>query len=436
MLFLSSKEQKRKGRVMNSRLSTKTLSVCVLLICLYPWGAGVRGDPWFVVGENGSLRPEEISGAASTDLPNHVLLVSDEDRRNLYDHDLSTNTVTLVPFTTSSATEINDLEGLTRAPDGRYFMTASLSQRSDCGGLTEARSRLGSFSLAPSAGSFVVQNYRFRGTSALRDAIINRLPLSIRDAARFNDNEGGGLNVEALAFIPADAAPPQLAQDALLFGLRGPLSGTPARAAGTQECVRQAGGGSAFYIYLLNPAEYLAGDPPQLCGPFTVNLNGQGFRDATLIRIPGSGPGTGPRLLIIAGDVGGGQHPHAYLFNIRDGFATPVEIPLPADSAGRAVEAVAALTVDGVESLAFYEDSIPSQYAVSRPAVSDVIRQALADEENSAVALRQSLLLFASRFRSIFGLTPPPSDRFRRLASSVGPFSFCSSTRTFLQLRQ
>jgi hypothetical protein len=378
---------------------------------------------------------EEISGAASTDLPNRVLLVSDEDRVNLYDHDLSTNKVTQVPFTATSAMAINDLEGLTRAPDGTYFMTASLSRRSECREPSEERLRLGSFSLNTSTGAFVVRDYSVRGsvpdTLGLRDAIIGRLPSSIRSAARFNVSEEGGLNVEALAFIPAEATPPELAQDALLFGLRGPLSGTPAPDKQQCEEGRQAGGGSAFYIYLLNPAEYLAGAPLQLCGPFTVDLNGQGFRDATLIRIPGSGPGSGPRLLIIAGDVGGGQRPRAYLFNIREPhFSVPVEIPLPSDSEGRTVEAAAALTVQGVESLAFYEDKgsgMRSDYAISpHPADSDVIRQALAVEENSAAARRRLLQSFVSRLRSIFGLTPPPSNRFPRLSLRFG---FCSPGR-------
>ena len=123
--------------------------------------------------------------------------------------------------------------------------------------------------------------------------------------------------------------------------------------------------GSAFYVYLLNPDDYLFGDPPLLRGPVTetragaVYLDNRGFRDATMIMTD-----MGPRLLIIAGSVGvppgESERPGAYLFDPRDpDLADPRSlrsIPLPPNSERRAIEAAAALMVGGVERLTLYED--------------------------------------------------------------------------------
>ena len=186
--------------------------------------------------------------------------------------------------------------------------------------------------------------------------------------------EEGGLNVEALAFVPRDATP--FGQDALLLGLRGPLEGTEnvPWPVGCNPAGQNPGRGRAFYFYLVNPDAYLPLPPdgsrpaPDLRGPFTVNLNNRGFRDATLITIPE----LGPRLLIIAGSVGGPERPAAYLFNTRTPFSVPLEITpppgvgervfraaevlptpmriaLPPNSATRAIEAAAVLTVGGIE---------------------------------------------------------------------------------------
>ena len=319
----------------------------------------------------------EISGAAvttiespttPTNLADRSVLVTDEDAIHLYDYNFAANTVTALPFTSPEGADgIDDLEGLTYHPQERsYFMTASLSrtfnrQTNRCEEPEDERLRLGSFRLVTDGtGNLRVSFYTFRGRveDSLRDELINLLPFGpVQEAARVNHPEQGGLNVEALAFVPAAATPPDINQDALLLGLRGPLAGPPAPTVG---CPIPPGGdlgqGHAFYFYLLNPGNYLAGDPPLLRGPFTLYLNNQGFRDATLITIPG----LGPRLLVIAGNVEGGEirpnRPGAYLFDPRNPSMPPMQIPLPPEAEGRAIEAAAALMVRGGERLTLYED--------------------------------------------------------------------------------
>jgi hypothetical protein len=314
-------------------------------------------DVWVALPEAGdgtSIR--EISGAAAANQPERVVLISDEDISHLYVHDLVNNTVTRLPFTTDAAGQINDLEGLTRRPsDGMYFLIASLSRRSGCRAPTDARLRLGRFGLvAAGAASFRVEAYVFRGhaTDSLRTELIAVLPEGVRRAARVNNSKEGGLDVEALAFVPAAATPPDINQDALLLGLRGPLTGTPDP--GTELCQdgRTPGQGSAFYVYLVNPDTYLQGAAPDLRGPYTLDLDGRGFRDATLITIPGRGP----RLLIIAGRVGEESRPGAYLFNTRDPSGRPLPIALPPNSSSRVIEGAVAQMLGGVERLILYED--------------------------------------------------------------------------------
>ena len=252
-------------------------------------------DVWVALPEaNDGTPTREISGAAAADQPNLVVLISDEDASHLYVHDLVHTRVTRLPFATDAASQIDDIEGLTRRPsDGMYFMMASLSRRTRCREPSAARLRLGQFRLvAADAGSFRVETYVLRGTTAdsLRTALIAVLPEGVRRAARINNSKEGGLDVEALAFVPAAATPPDINRDALLLGLRGPLTGTPDP--GTEQCQdgRTPGQGSAFYVYLVDPDAYLQGAAPDLRGPYTLDLHGRGFRDATLLTIPGQGP--------------------------------------------------------------------------------------------------------------------------------------------------
>jgi hypothetical protein len=314
-------------------------------------------DVWVALPEASDGTPtREISGAAASDQPDRVVLVSDEDVSHLYVHDLVNTTVMRLPLTTDAAAQIDDLEGLTRRPsDGMYFITASLSRRSRCREPSAARLRLGRFRLvADDAGALRVEAYVSRGstTDSLRAALISLLPDGVQLAARVNNPKEGGLDVEAVAFVPAAAAPPSVNRDALLLGLRGPLTGTPDP--GTEQCQdgRTAGQGSAFYVYLLNPDAYLHGAGPDLRGPYTLDLHDRGFRDATLLNMPGQGA----RLLVIAGPVGEGTQPGAYLFDTRDPSSRPLPIALPPHSDGRAIEGVAALGVGSVERLMLYED--------------------------------------------------------------------------------
>jgi hypothetical protein len=314
-------------------------------------------DAWFPLPEaNNGTPTSEISGATATDRPNRVVLVSDEDASHLYDYNVADATITSLPFTTGITGQIDDLEGLTRRrSDGMYFMMASLSRRSGCREPMDARLRLGRCRLvATDAGRFQAEAYVSRGRVAdsLRTAIIDLLPENVRRAARVNNPKEGGLDVEALAFVPAAATPPGINQDALLLGMRGPLTGTPDP--GTEVCEdgREPGRGSAFYVYLVNPDAYLQGTAPDLRGPYTLDLQGRGFRDATLLTIPERGP----RLFIIAGPAGDGNQPGAYLFNTRNPSSPPLPIALPPHSSGRAIEAAAAHTVGGVERLTLYED--------------------------------------------------------------------------------
>jgi hypothetical protein len=367
--------------------------VCVLYIGLFPWDARAQLDAWF------TLRVPEVSGAEATDLADRVVLVSDDVVSHLFDYNFANNMTIPVNFATDAAQAIDDLEGLTRRPsDRRYFMTASLSRTQTCALPGDARVRMGSLTLAEAAGQFTVQNLVVRGRVAdsLREPIITLLPEAAQRAARANHPEQGGLNVEALAFVPAAATPPIVNKDALLLGLRGPLTGTPDPE--TEECVadREPGGGSAFYVYLRNPDDYLGGAAPELCGPFTLNLNNQGFRDATLITMSGRSPGTRfLRLLVIAGDVGDEGNPRAYLFNTRDPFfSAPVPIALPPDSDGRAIEGAAVLMVGGGERLTLYEDrggGQPSAAAITaHPPQSRAVLTALL-VESFAAATRQLL---------------------------------------------
>jgi len=314
-------------------------------------------DVWVALAEAGDGTPtREISGAAAVDQPDRVVLVSDEDVSHLYVHDLLNSTVTRLPFTTDAASQIDDLEGLTRRPsDGMYFMMASLSRRSRCREPSEARLRLGRFRLvADDAGALRVEAYVSRGstTDSLRAALISLLPDGVQRAARVNNPKEGGLEVEAVAFVPAAATPPSVNRDALLLGLRGPLTGT--LDPGNEQCQdgRTPGQGLAFYVYLVNPDAYLQGAGPDLRGPYTLDLHDRGFRDATLLTMPGQGP----RLLIIAGLVGEGAQPGAFLFNTRDPSSRPLPIALPPHSEGRAIEGVAAFVVRNVERLMLYED--------------------------------------------------------------------------------
>ena len=305
-------------------------------------------DQWFPLPAQG------ISGAAATALANRALLVSDRnDERQVYDYNFIDGTITPLPFTAVARDEITDLEGLTRRPNGTYFMIASLS-RNQMGQLPDKRLRLGSFTLIDDgAGNVSVQGYVFRGTDSLRSAIIALLPDGVRDAADLNLPEQGGLNVEALAFVPQGATPMEISADALLIGLRGPVSENR----------------RAFYFYLLNADSYLqrVDDTPELRGPYEVDLNGQGFRDATILRTQ-----TGDtRLLILAGNVGGPRDPHAFLFDTQNPSSAPEPMPLPPNSERRAIEGAAVLSVlavgdvEPVERLTLYEDSAPSNAVVT-----------------------------------------------------------------------
>jgi hypothetical protein len=354
-----SRQQLFREGLMNSYQWVVRVSAGMLGLGLSYWAvlAQLPLDVWVALPEasdGSSVR--EISGAAATDRPDRVVLISDEDASHLYDLDLANTTVTRLPFTTDAAGQIDDLEGLTRRPsDGVYFMIASLSRQSRCREPSGTRLRLGSFRLvAADAGSFRVEAYVFRGraTDSLRTALIAVLPESVRRAARVNNSKEGGLDVEALAFVPAAATPPDINRDALLLGLRGPLTGTPDPGAELCQDGRTPGQGSAFYVYLVNPDAYLQGAAPDLRGPYTLDLDDRGFRDATVITIPGQGP----RLLIIAGRMGEGNHPGAYLFNTRDPSSRPIPIALPANSSSRVIEGAVAHTLGGVERLILYED--------------------------------------------------------------------------------
>jgi hypothetical protein len=253
-------------------------------------------------------------------------------------------------------------------------MTTSFARRSpergQCRDITDDRVRLGSFELVSltATGPFSIASYVARGsiTDPLREAIINTLPAVVRGPARNNVAEEGGLNIEAIAFVPAAATPPDIERElggpipigdpergALLLGLRGPLTGTPDTGRTTCELGREPGTGRALYVYLLNPDAYLGGAAPTVRGPFSVSLGDRGFRDAMLIRFPGRPP----HLLIVAGRVGGGRpSPALYLFNPRDPNNAPFELTLPPDSDGRAIEAAASALVEGTGRLVLYDD--------------------------------------------------------------------------------
>jgi hypothetical protein len=337
-------------------------------------------DTWFVLPNpvNRGLTTE-ISGAAATmigspptTLADRGVLVSDDDPFNLYDYNFATNAITRFPFTPVGPNGIDDLEGLTyHSRETSYFMTASLSRTRSCQEPEDNRLRLGIFRLGiGGTGNLEVPFYTFRGREedSLREEFLNRLPFAVQNVARANHPEQWGLNVEALAFVPAAATP--FNQDALLFGLRGPLAGPPvphARCPLPPDAERDRG--RAFYFYLLNPSNYIAGDPPDLRGPFSLDLDNRGFRDATMVMTD-----RGERLLIIAGsvggpEVGGQERPGVYLFDPRDpNLVNPmslISISLPLNSEGRAIEAAAALRVGGVERLTLYEDRVPSEAVIT-----------------------------------------------------------------------
>jgi hypothetical protein len=301
-------------------------------------------------------------------------------------------------------------------------MTAGMTRGKMCQEPTPDKLRLASFRLMEvGSDEFVASDVLVRGSGgpdpvrpgSLRTRLANFLSLDptlagdVGEAAFFNHPEEGGLNVEALAWVPREATPPNIEQQlrslgndgTLLFGLRGPLSKTPGPRTPDGRlpailCVegRDAGSGSALYMYMLNPDQYLRGEQsPLLRGPLQNNVTGRvdlgnrGFRDATFITVPG----LGPRLLIIAGSVDPDpdntgavqENPAAFLFNTRQPAECDsmnrcsfpegalIEISLPPNSAGKAIEAAVALMVEGVESLAFYTDNgdkVKSEVAVIR----------------------------------------------------------------------
>ena len=125
----------------------------------------------------------EVSGAAATDNPDQAVLVSDNQRRHLIFHNLTSNTLTPLSFTETGANEIDDLEALTRRPsDGKYFMTSSLSVTAMCPPRGVGGLRFGSFFLASDRpGEFTVENFVVRPRNGvpgtLRNAIANFLSL-------------------------------------------------------------------------------------------------------------------------------------------------------------------------------------------------------------------------------------------------------------------
>jgi hypothetical protein len=102
------------------------LGVAVGLLGLMPWAVSPQPplDVWWALpGASDGTPTREISGAAALDHPDGAVLVSDEDASHLYAHNLAAGTITRLPFTADEASQIDDLEGLTRRPsDGMYFM--------------------------------------------------------------------------------------------------------------------------------------------------------------------------------------------------------------------------------------------------------------------------------------------------------------------------
>lgn len=278
----------------------------------------------------------EISGAALSPISGKVFLVSDEVKDALFSFDFQTGVMKKIVFARDRNSEMNDLEAMTNSPMGNYYMTTSMSLNSQ-GEHKSNRVRIGRFSVDELG---LPQRVTVRGdtTMSLRHAMLAALealpnpPLDVRNRLP----KEGGLDVEALAYIPAQKTPPEIGKDSLLIGLRGPLSSSLP--------------GRAFFFYLTNPDAYIDGrEGPILEGPHEVDLGNQGFRSAELI-VTKNGE---TRLLAISGNMAQGGDPHGYLVDLKTRDAMP--ILLPANSEGRAIEAITNVS-EANDELCLFDD--------------------------------------------------------------------------------